>query len=467
MGCSLNAPTFGCLPSPVGLTSLIATAMAMPTTGTRRTSMVSARFQVLPKKATRRGSQQERRLQPSPSCVNFCGDAGAFAQSRYKPRILSMGIYFDRITSPDALYRAFVKSREGVDWKESVQRYEASVFKNIEMLRRKLLDGSYRQLPFVEFDLSERGKTRHIKSMHISDRIIQRAICDEVLVPILGRGLIYDNGASVEGKGISFARRRLQCHLERFIRRQGADGYVLKGYFSKFFDNIDHELVLKAVAEKIDDPLFMGLLEQLVASFRIDASALSDDEISHYETHPVDLLNFPHSDAGRVFINRSLGIGSQISQILGIFYPTPIDRLVKVTNRCAYYGRYMDDFYVIHRDREFLRDLQAQILDEARRLKLFLNERKTGIVPLKRGFTHLKVKYNVTPTGGIINRLTPDSFTRERRRLKAYSKIVGERMTYREVANAYQSWRGNAAQFQSHRSVQKMDRLYNTLFVQE
>ena len=378
-----------------------------------------------------------------------------------------MGICFDRITDHDALYRAFVKSKEGVDWKESVQRYEASVFRNLDLLRRKLLDGTYRQLPFVEFDLSERGKTRHIKSMHISDRIVQRVICDEVLVPVLGRGLIYDNGASVEGKGISFARSRLQCHLEKSIRRHGVDGYVLKGDFSKFFDNIDHDLVLRAVAEKIDDPLFMGLLEQLIASFRIDASALSDDEIAYYETHPVDLLNFPRSDEGRVFIDRSLGIGSQISQILGIFYPTPIDHLVKVTNRCAYYGRYMDDFYVIHRDREFLRDLQAQILDEAQRLKLFLNERKTGVIPLKRGFTHLKVKYNITPTGGIIKRLTPDSFIRERRRLKAYSKIVGERMTYREVANAYQSWRGNAAQFQSHRSVQKMDRLYNTLFVQE
>lgn len=399
--------------------------------------------------------------------MNLRRDGGAFAQSAYTLSIFDMGIYFDKITNANNLYNAFMKCRIDTDWKESVQRYGANLLVNIASLQRKLRDGSYRQLPFVEFDLAERGKRRHIKAMHISDRVVQRTICDDVLIPVLGRHLIYDNGASMYGKGIRFARDRLQCHIERFIRRHGVDGYVLKGDFSKFFDNIDHELVLKAVAEKIDDPLFMGLLEQLVASFRIDASALSDDEIAHYETHPVDLLNFPHSDEGRVFINRSLGIGSQVSQILGVYYPTPIDHLVKVRLGCKYYGRYMDDFYIVHNDKHFLEDVLSEIKGEAGKLKLFLNEKKTMISPLHRGFTYMKVKYSVTDSGKIIKRLSPDSFTRERRKLKKYANFVGNTMTRRGVSNAYQSWRGNAINFKSHRSVANIDRLYNKLFVED
>ena len=398
--------------------------------------------------------------------MNLRRDGGAFAQSTYQLSVLNMGIYFDKITNANSLYNAFRKCRIDTEWKESVQRYEANLLTNIAALQRKLRDGSYRQLPFVEFELAERGKRRHIKAMHISDRVVQRAICDDVLTPVLGRCLIYDNGASMCGKGIRFARERLQCHLEKYIRRHGTDGYVLKGDFSKFFDNIDHKLVLEAVKERIDDPMFMQLLERLIESFRIDASELTEEQLRFYEDHPVDLLKFPLSDKGERFIERSLGIGSQVSQILGVFYPTPIDHLVKVRLGCKYYGRYMDDFYIIHHDKQFLENVLSEVRAEAKRLKLFLNEKKTMITPLKRGFTYMKVKYSATDTGKIIKRLSPDSFTRERRKLKKYAKFVGKTMTHRDVGNAYQSWRGNAAKFNSNRSVQRMDRLYNQLFVE-
>lgn len=429
--------------------------------------MASARFHVLPTRPRAKAGYRKGGRDHRFNSVNFWRDGGAFAQSAYKLSILNMGIYFDKIANANSLYSAFMKCRIDTHWKESVQRYEANLFSNIAALQKKLRGGTYHQLPFVEFDLAERGKRRHIKAMHISDRVVQRSICDNVLIPALGRCLIYDNGASIYGKGVRFARDRLQCHLEKFIRKYGVDGYVLKGDFSKFFDNIDHDLVLKSVAEKIDDPMLMALLDQIVASFRIDASALSEDELSCYETQPVDLLNFPRSDEGRVFINRSLGIGSQVSQILGVYYPTPIDHLVKVRLGCKYYGRYMDDFYIVHNDKHFLEDVLSEIKGEAGKLKLFLNEKKTVISPLHRGFTYMKVKYSVTDSGKIIKRLSPDSFTRERRKLKKYANFVGNTMTRRDVSNAYQSWRGNAINFKSHRSVANIDRLYNKLFVED
>jgi hypothetical protein len=55
-----------------------------------------------------------------------------------------------------------------------------------------------------EITLHERGKKRHIKSVHISERIIQKALSDYVMVPILSNPLVYDNGASIKGKGVHF-----------------------------------------------------------------------------------------------------------------------------------------------------------------------------------------------------------------------------------------------------------------------
>lgn len=118
----------------------------------------------------------------------------------------------ESVYDANSLLDAFNKSKKGTAWKESVQRYEMNLLRNINQTQKEMKDGTYEQKDFYEFKLHERGKTRHIKSMHISDRVVQRSVCDNVLVPELSKYLTYDNGASMEGKGIHFARKRLSTH---------------------------------------------------------------------------------------------------------------------------------------------------------------------------------------------------------------------------------------------------------------
>ena len=135
---------------------------------------------------------------------------------------------FEKLLDANNIYEAFRNSQKGVDWKESVQRYEASLLKNINRTVKVLSNGTYSQKPFYEFPLFERGKRRHVKSLHISDRVINRAVCDYVLNPSLQRYLIYDNGASIKGRGIGFTRNRLDRHLRRYYRKHGDnEGYIL------------------------------------------------------------------------------------------------------------------------------------------------------------------------------------------------------------------------------------------------
>jgi hypothetical protein len=72
---------------------------------------------------------------------------------------------------------------QGVAWKESVQRYSANALRNTAETRRKLLAGESVQSGFVEFTLRERGKIRNIKSVHISEQVVQKCLCDQILVP--------------------------------------------------------------------------------------------------------------------------------------------------------------------------------------------------------------------------------------------------------------------------------------------
>jgi hypothetical protein len=160
---------------------------------------------------------------------------------------------FERIADFDSRCRAALGSMRGVAWKESVQRYGANALRNVAETRRKLLAGESVRSGFAEFTLRERGKTRRIKSVHISERVAQKSLCGNALAPLLSNTLIHDNGASVKGKGVHFALRRLVCRLSRYYRRNRTnEGYALPAGFKKFFGSIDHAVLFALLAEAVE-----------------------------------------------------------------------------------------------------------------------------------------------------------------------------------------------------------------------
>ena len=381
-------------------------------------------------------------------------------------------IELEKFSDANALIEAFKRSRSGSAWKESVQRYQMNLLKNVRKTQKAIRDKTYKQMDFVEFELRERGTERPIKSMHISDRVVQRSFCDNVIIPKLQRYLIYDNGASIEGRGIEHHRNRIKAHLHKFFMEDGTnEGYILLIDFRKFFDNIPHERLLNEIGKKIKDKEILAFLEDMIKAFEIDVSYMSNEEYRYCMDVVYSSLEYRKTVSkdkmtGEKFMKKSLGIGSQISQISGVFYPTRIDNYCKIVKGCKYYARYMDDIYVLHKDKEFLKNLLKEITDVANEYGLFINQKKTQIVKVSHGFTFLKIKYNLTETGKIICRLSHDSVVRERRKLKAYARKLQEgKMTYKDIENAYQSWRGNAAKLNSKKSIKAMDELYNRLFI--
>ena len=105
---------------------------------------------------------------------------------------------FDRVFSYGNLYKAYQQCRKGVAWKASVQKYISNAPLNVRKTEKLLQSGKFKSSGFMEFDLVERGKKRHIKSVHISERVVQRCLCDNALVPVLQRTFIHDNGACMK-----------------------------------------------------------------------------------------------------------------------------------------------------------------------------------------------------------------------------------------------------------------------------
>lgn len=105
------------------------------------------------------------------------------------------------------------KPRRALTGKASVQRYNSLLLFNISKTRAELLAGKDIRRGFICFDICERGKLRHIKSVHFSERVVQKSFCTNIIYPTFTRSLIYDNGASQQGKGTQFSDQQTDDSL--------------------------------------------------------------------------------------------------------------------------------------------------------------------------------------------------------------------------------------------------------------
>lgn len=339
---------------------------------------------------------------------------------------------FDRVVSPDALFQSAKEARRGVYWKASVQRYCMSHLRNSIKTSKALRAGEDIRRGFITFDIMERGKLRHIQSVHFSERVVQRSLCSNALVPLLTRSLIYDNGASITGKGIDFSLRRLKLHLRKHFKKHGNAGYAVLVDFKGYFDSIRH-----APLYDIYNRVF-GEDERLVslAALFIDA-----------------------------FGERGLGLGSETSQINAIAYPNRIDHYIKEVLRCKYYGRYMDDSYIICETKQQAAAILDALLIKYAEKGITVNRKKTAIVKLSRGFSFLKTHISLTDTGRIICRPCRQSAVRQRRKLKKFKRFLDAgQMSMLDIRTSYMSWRGFIAHKNARRTIRTMDVLYQHLF---
>ena len=162
---------------------------------------------------------------------------------------------------------------------------------------------------------------------------------------------------------------------------------------------------------------------------------------------------------------RGVDIGSQPSQNIGIAYPSRIDNYIKIVKGIKYYGRYTDDMYLIHESKEYLKEVLEGIRKIANELGLIINEKKTHIVKLSQQFKILQIKYQLTETGRIIRKINPKAITRERRKLKAYKRLLDKNiLTYKEIENIFKSWMSGNYKNMSMQQITNMTQLYYNLF---
>ena len=364
---------------------------------------------------------------------------------------------FCKVISQQSFHKSLKRRKRNTDWKGSVQRYIqhaiVKIKRSVESAEKGILDVNQTPCPLT---IVERGKRRDCKAVMMDTRVIQGAVCESGISPLVGASLIYDNPASTKGKGVDHARRRIMKQLKDTIKRVGHEFYILTYDFKNFFGSLKHSLCLECLKKAGFDDRLQDFTMKLIKMYHLqDILLVKDPEERERLTQELN-------------DNKSCGatLGSQISQDLAKVFPNRLDHRIKDVEGVKPYIRYMDDGELQSESKEKLWELLKIIAEECEKSGLTLNMKKTKITKSTKGFVFLKIRYTVTQTGGIVRQMARDGFIRMRRKLKKFRKRVDKgMMKLKDVFNSFKSWFGNAKRnAKTYRSRKRMLNYYNKLF---
>lgn len=330
---------------------------------------------------------------------------------------------FEKVIDFENLYKAFRRARQGKGYKRSSARFDLAALDGIHILAEQLRNKTYRISEYNEFKVYE-PKERLIQTTSFKEKVIQHSLCDNVIMPKLQRVFILDNCAGQKGKGTLFGLDRLSEQMVQFYEKYGFDGYILKCDIRKFFYSIPHEPLKDVMHYHFADPDICWLVDLFIDSTE----------------------------------GKGIPLGNQINQGLALLYLDGMDKLIKYELGIEYYGRYMDDFYLIHPSKSYLQHCLEVIAAYLETLELTLNG-KTQIFPFKNGISYLGFHTYIAKDGVPVRKLKNQNKRNAQKKFIRMAKLVANGTLPREAFCAsYQSWKNHISHGSCRGLEETMDR---------
>lgn len=251
-------------------------------------------------------------------------------------------------------WQEFVRGKRG---KWDVQEFGCSLMDNIVQLHQDLVNKTYRHGGYHRFSICD-PKPRVIHKASVQDRLVHHAI-HRILYPFFDRTFVADSFACRVDKGMHRAINRFRAMAYKVSENQTRTCWVLKCDIRKFFEHIDHGILMRLLGEHISDEGILWLLREVIGSFYVAPG-------------------------------RGLPLGNLTSQLFVNVYMNVLDQFIKHQLKARQYVRYADDFIVLSRDRRQLERMIPTIRDFLiERLKLQLHPDKIFLKTLASGVDFL------------------------------------------------------------------------------
>ena len=330
------------------------------------------------------------------------------------------------VLAPDNLRRAWkrVKANRGAPGVDGMRIEDFPEFARGHWpgIRQALHDGSYRPQAVRRVMIPKpSGGERPLGIPTVVDRVIQQAIA-QVLTPIFDPGFSESSFGFRPGRSAHAALRQVQ-------------GYVKAGYriavdldLAKFFDNVDHDILMTRVARKVGDKRVLSLIGRYLR-----AGVLVGDSIQPSE------LGTPQ--------------GGPLSPLLANILLDDLDR--ELERRGLHFARYADDLIILVKSPRAGRRVKASVTAYlARRLKLPVNQSKSKVAPIEEcvflGFTFRQGKLRWSEQAF-------EDFQHRVRELTGRSWGVSMRHRLDKLAQYLRGWMGYFGISQYYRPIPEMD----------
>lgn len=318
---------------------------------------------------------------------------------------------FNQICSFQNLYSAYLKARKCKRYRDEILKFSYNSEGNLLKLQEELTAQSYKHGGYRKFIVCD-SKKRKIKAAPFRDRVVHHALCNYI-EPIFDKGFIYDSYACRKGKGTHRAIKRLEKFLKSASDSVGGGLlderkiFCLKCDISKYFDSIDHRILLEVIKRKISDKKVIRLIAEILNS--------------SYEKGP----------------GTGIPIGNLTSQLFANIYLNELDQFIKHKLRIRHYLRYMDDFLFLDDDKKELHKIKKQVQEFLEdRLKLELHPKKADIFPVGKGIDFLG--YQVFKNYRLLRKSTVKRFVK---RMRIYQKMLAKKLLSEKKFNdSLQSW---------------------------
>ena len=276
--------------------------------------------------------------------------------------------------------------RKNVKNKKKIFVFERNKIEYLIDIKRVLESDKYSGGKYNVF-LVYKPKVRVVMAQNIYDKVINHYATRYILIPKLEKYLSDRNCATRKNMGTSYAIKLLKKDIESFKKYDKF--YFLKLDISKFFYNIDHNVLINMLSNDLNEEE-LKLIRVILNS--TNCSYINNIISKYEEKLKVELPKYNYG--------KGLPIGNMTSQFLSIFYLSKLQHYIR-HNLHLKFVNYMDDYIIIHSDKEYLNYCLNIIKEKLYNdYKLELNKNKTLISSSNNGINFLgynfKVKNNKT-----------------------------------------------------------------------
>lgn len=284
----------------------------------------------------------------------------------------------------EEVFQAYFDCRRTKRRTANALAFELNFEQELVRLWREINSGAYKIGRSIAF-IVKYPVQREVFAADFRDRIVHHLVISKINA-LFEAEFIADSYSCRSGKGTLFGVRAVRDKIEECSQDYTRDCYILKQDIRSFFMSIDKNVLYRMLVEFIgekyhhpDKPVLLRLIKQIV----------------YYNPEDHCLIKGRRSDWNGLPCHKSLfwsqkhcglPIGNLTSQIFANFYLNRLDKYITEELGFEYYGRYVDDFILIHQSKQALLAAHDKIQDFLKtRLKLELHPQKFYLQHCSKG----------------------------------------------------------------------------------